>query len=77
MAEWLRNNVTPERRVKAAVWMFFLSLAAWPITSLTIFSKEPQGVLGLSWMAIILQAILLIVTTDVRNEQENGERDVG
>ena len=46
---------------------------AWPLTSLTVFREEPQAVLALSWIAIILQAVLLIATTDVRREQDEEE----
>jgi hypothetical protein len=30
-----------------------LCVIAWPITSLTVFAAEPQGVLALSWLALI------------------------
>lgn len=63
----------PGARVRAAWWMFGLCVVLWPATSLTIFSTEPQGVLGLSWIALILNALNIVITTDVRREQDNGE----
>lgn len=49
--------------------MFWISIVAWPITSFTVFAEEPQGILGLSWFAIILNALNIVATTDVRKEQ--------
>lgn len=52
-------------------WFLFIgSLIAWPITALTIFRDEPQGVLGLSWFAITLTALDILSTTDVRKTQD-------
>lgn len=45
------------------------SILAWPITALTVFKDEPQGILGLSWAAIILTAIDILSTQDVRDKQ--------
>lgn len=70
MIDWLQKLGTPERRVKAAAWLFVVSIIAWPITALTVFRHEPQGILGLSWGAIILTALQLVVATDVRREQD-------
>lgn len=47
-----------------------VSVPAWPVTSLTVFRTEPQGVLGLSWFNLILTFLILVATTDVRREQE-------
>lgn len=76
MIDWLREVATPERRVKAAGIIFVLAVIGWPATSLTVFSgatPEQQGILGLSWLAIILAALQLIVTTDVRRQQEDDD----
>lgn len=71
MIEDFKEWATPQRRVQGAVAVFWLSVVAWPLTSLTIFSKEPQGVLALSWIAIILEAVIIVITTDVRKEQDS------
>lgn len=49
------------------------------MTHSAILLTQPQGfttwtahlLLGLSWFAITLSALILIVTTDVRDKQEN------
>lgn len=69
---WLRD---PANRVKMAWVILVVSIFAWPATSFTVFSgatPEGQGILGLSWFTVILQAVLLIVTTDVRKKQEDA-----
>lgn len=35
---------------------------AWPITALTVFRHEPQGVLGLSYIALIVGGYNVIAT---------------
>jgi hypothetical protein len=43
---------------------------AWPVTALTIFRHEPQGILGLSYLALIIAslgnliAVLVLVKVD-------------
>jgi hypothetical protein len=59
----------PGIRVKAAWVLLILCIIAWPVTSLTLFRSEPQGILGLSWIAIILSMLQIVVATDVRNNQ--------
>jgi hypothetical protein len=56
-------------------WFLFIgSLFAWPITAMTVFRHEPQGVLGLSWFAITLTALDILSTTDVRQQQDGEEQ---
>lgn len=70
MIGWAQD---PTNRVKFAWGIVIASIVAWPVTAFTVFSKEPQAVMALSWIAIILSAVILLVTTDVRKEQdENG-----
>lgn len=53
-------------------WVLLVgSLIGWPVTALTAFKDEPQGVLGLSWLAITLTALDLVSTTDVRKQAED------
>lgn len=33
------------------------SLVGWPVSALTLARSEPQFILGLSWLAIILTAL--------------------
>ncbi len=53
----------------AVAWVLLIgSIFAWPIGALTIFRDEPQGVLGLSFLAIILGAWNTIITASVNRE---------
>lgn len=61
----------PDHRVKFAWALFFGSLIGWPLTALTVFAEEPQGILGLSWLAILLTAVDILATTDVRKQHED------
>lgn len=65
--------ISPQGRVRAAWGVLILCVVCWPISAVTIFSDEPQGILGLSWLALILTALDIIVTTDVRREQDDGD----
>lgn len=66
----------PANRVRAAWWLLAFCVVAWPTTSLTVFRAEPQGILGLSWLSLILAALNIVVTTDVRREQDDDGGDV-
>jgi hypothetical protein len=61
---------------KAQLWISWVlligSVLAWPATALTVFRDEPQGILGLSWFAIILGAYNTIVTTQVNKTQNEA-----
>lgn len=37
-----------------------LGIIGWPITAVTIFRGEPQGILGLSWAALIVSGYGLV-----------------
>jgi hypothetical protein len=52
-------------------------LVSWPITSLTVFRGEPQGVLGLSWVALILSAANTILTAIVNRKADVTSDDSG
>lgn len=57
-------------------WVLFIgSLIGWPLSQLTFASDEPPLILGLSWLAIIVTAIGVIVTADIRKEQEGNKTD--
>ena len=44
--------MSPAARVRSAWILTWISVLAWPVTSLTVFADEPQGILGLSWVAL-------------------------
>jgi hypothetical protein len=62
--------ISPRTRVRAAAYLFILSVVGWPLTAFTLFRHEQQGILGLSWGAVILESLVLIVTTDIREEED-------
>lgn len=57
-----------------AAWILLVgSCLGWPVSALTWARDEPQFVLGLSWLAIILTSADLLSTSQVAEEQdENG-----
>lgn len=38
-----------------------ICIIGWPVSALTVASDEPQFVLGLSWVALILTAVLIVI----------------
>lgn len=61
----------PKWRVRFAVALLVISAVAWPVTQLTVARSEPPFVLGLSWFAIVLTAVDILLTADVRDEQDD------
>lgn len=56
-------------RIYAAWTLLIGACIGWPLSQLTIASEEPPFILGLSWLAIILTALDLLSTQDVRDKQ--------
>ena len=55
-------------------WGLFIgSLIGWVISLLWLAKGEPPFILSLSWFAITITALDVILTADVRVKQENGE----
>lgn len=48
--------------------LVIISVIGWPLTALTVFSEEPQGILGLSWLAILLTAVDILLTAEVHDQ---------
>lgn len=45
-------------------WILLIgSLIGWPLGALTVFRDEPQGVLGLSFLAIIIESASLLTSS--------------
>jgi hypothetical protein len=59
-----------------AAWVLLAgSIVGWPVTALTVFRDEPQGVLGLSFLAIIIEAASLLTSSQIHEEQkESGDK---
>lgn len=56
-----------------AAWILLVgSLIGWPATAVTVFRSEPQGILGLSWLAIIIECGSLLTSSQVRQKQDDG-----
>jgi len=56
-------------------WVLLIgSLIGWALSLAKIIApNEPQFVLSLSWLAIVLTAIGIIETCDVRRQQEDDD----
>ncbi|RKR92795.1 hypothetical protein BDK92_7277 [Micromonospora pisi] len=55
-----------------AAWVLLIgSVIGWPVSAATVFADEPQGILGLSWLAIILTATDLLTSSQVAEDQSN------
>lgn len=64
--------MTPKLRLWLAWFLLVGSVIGWPLSALWFAKNEPQFVLGLSWLAIILTAVDILNTIDVRKQQEGG-----
>jgi uncharacterized membrane protein YfcA len=69
VADWIRN---PKHRLKLAWLLLIACFAGWPLSAVTFAKHEPLWVLSLSWLALILTALDIIATVDVRKEQEGA-----
>lgn len=49
------------------------SLIAWPVSQLTVAKDEPPFILGLSWAAIALTALGIVVSAYVK--RDTGDKD--
>lgn len=56
-------------------WVLLVaSLIGWPLCQFWLAKDEPPVVLALSWLAIALTALSIVVTAYVKQDQEhNGE----
>ena len=58
-------------RIIGAWILLITSILGAPISMLTVAKEEPPFVLGLSWFAITLTALDILLTTDVRNNTDD------
>ena len=63
--------MSPAGRVRLAWVLLVASLIGWPLSALTLARGEPQFILGLSWLAITITALDVLLTADVRQEQDD------
>lgn len=64
--------MTPKHRKRAAWVLLVACFIAWPCTALTVFADEPQGILGLSFLALILTALDILATSDTREAADDS-----
>lgn len=58
-----------------AAWVLLLgSVIGWPVSALTIFRDEPPGILGLSWLAIIICSAELLTASQVHHDQDQESK---
>lgn len=61
---------------RLAAGLLVASLVGWPLTALTFARDEPQFILGLSWLAIVLTALDgLWVAEEAKRTEEGGEME--
>ncbi len=58
-----------------AAWVLLIgSVIGWPVTAVTVFKHEPPGILGLSWLAIIIGAAEVLTGSQIHQDQgKDGE----
>ncbi len=59
------------RRARTIVAWVLLAGATigWPLSAMTVAKHEPQFILGLSWLAIVIESASLLTTSQVHEEQ--------
>lgn len=62
-------------RVKFALWLLTASLIGWPISAVTFARGEPVTVLGLSWLAISITALDVLLTSTVSANQDKDDAE--
>lgn len=65
--------MTPRWRRRAALVLLAVCLVGWPVSALWWARDEPPFVLGLSWLALVLTAVDIAATTDVRAAHDDQE----
>lgn len=57
-----------------AAWVLLVgSTVGWPVAALTWARDEPQFVLGLSFLAIIIESANLLTSSQVHEDQQRGQ----
>lgn len=62
--------MNPKLRVGLAWTLLVVSVVGWPVTAIFFSKYIQQVILGLSWIALIISALGVLATTDVRKQQE-------
>ena len=64
--------MNPTHRRYGAIVLLVASLIGWPLSIFTFAKDEPPAILGLSWFAITLTALDILLTADVREQEEES-----
>ena len=64
--------MSPKLRVWAAWALVVVCAVGWPLSAFTFAREEPQFILALSWIAILVTALDVVSTQDVRQKQQEG-----
>lgn len=74
MGRWtiaLLRRVSPERRVHAAAWLFWITIALGAVSVVFLATSPYERVLmAISWGAITITCGDLILTADVRDNED-------
>lgn len=69
----LLRRISPERRLEVAAYLFWLSIAAGVVSCVWLASTWYERVLmGISWGAITITCVDIILSADIRAEVEEG-----
>lgn len=60
-------------RIVLAWVLLVAGLIGWPLSMLTVAKDEAPFTLSLSWLAIVLTAVDILATQDVRREQDGDD----
>lgn len=63
--------MNPKNRIRMAWGLLGASLIGWPVSQFTLAKEEPPFILALSWLAIILTAVDILSTQDVRKHSDD------
>jgi hypothetical protein len=71
----LLRRLDPESRLLVAVYLFWSSILGGVYSCIWVASTAYEKILmGISWGAITITAVDVVVTSDVRAEQSEGDR---
>ena len=65
----------PAWRRNAALGLIAFSVIGWIASAFWLARDEPPFILALSWGAILLTAVDIAATTDVRAEQDDSSKE--
>jgi hypothetical protein len=66
----LRLLLTAKAQFYLSLGMLLGAVVGWPLSALTWARDEPQFVLGLSWLALIIGSYNTIITAQVHSETD-------